>query len=402
MKHGIARLALLGSIGMPLAAAAASFGEIQVHSRIGEPLRAELPVLGGSELDNACYTLATPSGSDLPVISQARLRLIRDGNQRRLIITGSQPLQDPLVVLALRAGCGVDLQRDFALMPHAPVTAPMPARATVVPPATRDWVAGDGDTLQGIAEVLAGEDAVLQRRLLNGLRRVNPGLGADTPLPAGTNVALPDLNRRSSETPPAPKPAPVARKPATPEKKPAKPASKPTTPATKPQPAPKASAAPVAPARPAASGDRIVLGTAEEVTPTPKARTDNAGNTPAPRSLDEMQARIQQMESTLQALQQEIEQTNKVLELATEALAVQQKLRATQAEQAQLAARTAPTPPPEVKPEPSRPWLELVLSAALGGLIVAGLIHLLGRRRGLPGRPLRLVASPPEQRGPDR
>lgn len=105
-------------------ASAVGFGEINLHSRIGEPIRAELPILSsGDQLDVACFSLGNVPGADFPVITAGRLRLVRIGQDYRLIITGSKPIAEPIYLISVRAACGIDLQREYILLPSPPLAA---------------------------------------------------------------------------------------------------------------------------------------------------------------------------------------------------------------------------------------------------------------------------------------
>lgn len=118
------RKGLLSAVIFSGAACAVGLGEITVHSRIGEALRADIPVLtGGESLDAACFSLGPIANADFPVITAARTRLVRIGPDYRLIITGSNTIDEPVVVISLRAGCGMDLQREYVLLPAPPQAA---------------------------------------------------------------------------------------------------------------------------------------------------------------------------------------------------------------------------------------------------------------------------------------
>ena len=89
---------------------------------------------------------------------------------------------------------------------------------------------------------------------------------------------------------------------------------------------------------------------------------------------------MRKVEATIQSLNTQIEALDKALALTAEALTLQHKLQA-----AQAAAGSVPSPlpkPPEPPPaERNDIWLEVLLSALGGGLVAAGIAHLLGRRR---------------------
>ncbi len=379
------RLFVLSAISAALFstyASAIGFGEILLSSRVGEPLRAEVPVFTntGEPIDPACFTLSPVPGSDLPVVSSARIKLIQRGQAHFLSITGSKPIAEPMFVISLRANCGIDLQRDFILMPQAPLMlmasesdAPAPPAAPA-PTATRkrsstysELRAQDGDTLESIAESRSSGDIVEQQRLLAAMQRANPGLSPDQPLPEGETVLIPRVRR------PVPAEA-ISRYDAPP--KPRR-AEQSIAPQAKPKKAPLREASPIQASN---NTDRVILGAPpEEVKPGEKAV--------APRgSLQEADERMLKLEASLNLLSREVEKLNSALALATEALAVQEKLRDAQASQVPPAGTPTlqASPPPAATQERSNHnnWLELLVSALIGGGIAAGAAHLISRQRG--------------------
>ncbi len=364
MKPNMFRLGVFATLWLVGEASAAGFGEISLLSRIGEPLRAEIAIVGEDpEIGTACFRLAHIKNSDLPVITAARPRLVRVGEGYRLILVGHKPVFDPAFVIALRADCGVELQRDYVLMPAAPRASDEETEQPIRPPTisredTRRSVAAyDGDSLETIAESLAAGNPSRQKRLLAGLRRANPELESDTPLEPGTRVRLPERPRRPATPSPQPTRTETAQPPPAPR-----------------QPAPSPSSAP-----PQAAGDRLVLGAPpEEFRPGEKSGSLKA-------VLPEVEARILKMETTLGLLNQQVDKLNQAVNLATEALALQQQLQMAQALQ-----NPPPTPAPAIPlPAQATPlpqsrtdqWVELLLSALAGGILASYGAHFLSRRR---------------------
>ena len=364
-----------------LNAAAVGLGDITLHSRIGEPLRAEVPVYvdEAQRIDNACFSLAPLRGSDLPVITSAKTRLVRIGSDYRLIITGSQPIGEPVFVIGLRASCGIELQRDYVLMPAPPLSAtdygqPL-ASATVDTPKraktnnTTEWPAREGETLESIAEAKSNGRISEQRRLLSGLKRANPGIAPEQYLSEGTLINIPNISRRI----PAEAPATLPSADISPDA--------PNTPPPPPRPKKKAKQNTPANLNPTSS-DRIVLGGEPEILKPGELAI-------APRSeLSQMEDRMLKMETTLRTLNQQVDNLNAAIEVSAETFALRQKLQA-----AQAATPEPPvglnTPPISAQPPPAPPtpqenndwanWLELGVSALIGGLIASGLAYLLSR-----------------------
>ena len=99
---------------------------------MGEPLRAEATIYASDndEIARACFSLAPAHNAELPVISAARTRVIRNGEAFRLLITGGQPISEPVFIISLRASCGVELKRDYVVMPEAPLSLSSSALAS--------------------------------------------------------------------------------------------------------------------------------------------------------------------------------------------------------------------------------------------------------------------------------
>ena len=360
--------ALSAAIFSAMPAWAIGFGDIVLHSRIGEPLRAEVPINAESDehLETTCFSLAPLNGSDLPVVSGAKTKLVREGNRYRLHITGSKPISEPIFLIGLRAGCGVDLQRDYVLMPAEPLalaspptTAPGAAAPTTTNGARsrsgtmQEFRAKEGDTLESIAETLVPDNLAQQRRMLAALKRANPQLSGRPALVDGTAVRIPDVKQRVAAEREAPPPQ----------------ETKPISEAPPPKPAKVASTAK------ASSGDRVVVGDPPpEIKPGEKAA-------PAKNSKAELDDRMLKLETTIQLLNTQIEALDKALALTTETLALQQKLQVAQAASSALPAPVAkPVEPPPPAPD-NGSWLEVLFSALVGGAIAGGIAHLLGRRR---------------------
>lgn len=373
MKVKPLTLAVLGAALVPSLTYAIGLGDIILLSRVGESLRAEVPILAGpgDTPETLCFSLGPVRNAEFPAVTAAKTRIVQRGRNFRLQIIGSKPVYDPIFVVGLRAGCGADLQRDYILMPEpplilaeapeavAPAPTPAPAAEPAPPrPAARrgEWQAQPGDTLASIAEARArpGE----RQRLLAAMKRANPDYAADEPLAAGTPVRIPRLKPRQApqakiEMPPAVATAPTA-----------------------PAPAPTSEPIAAKPAPPTASppSDRLVLGAAEESRTTQQKPSTTA-------SIGEMQERMAQMETTLQMLRLEIEKMDAALLLAEKTAEAERKLRETQ--NAQLAAATASAQASSREASGGN-WLELLFSALIGGGLAAGIANFLSRRRTAP------------------
>ncbi len=353
---------------------AIGLGDIVLRSRVGEPLRAEVPINTepGETIEASCFTLAPLDGSDLPVISAGRTKLVREGDRYRLLINGSKPVSEPVFLIGVRAGCGIDLQRDYVLMPPEPLVlasgAPAPGDGVDAPSAgargrgagSQEWRTSEGDTLESIAEALVPDNLAQQRRMLAALKRANPKLSGRPGLADGTPVTIPDVRQRL-----------VAERDTLPEQRPPRSRSEDTPPPPPPPPPPPKIAQPVA-APKAGGADRVLLGAPPaEIAPGQKA-------VPAKGSREEFDERMLKVQETIHSLNAQIEALDKALALTAEAMALQQRMQAAETATASLPAPVAkPAAPP---PAASSTWQDFLLSALAGGLIAAGLAHFLGRR----------------------
>ncbi|NTV69360.1 MAG: hypothetical protein HGA71_04340 [Azonexaceae bacterium] len=369
MGHKIASIFALSAALAPTIASAIGFGEMSLQSRIGEPLMAEVPILTSSNEPplNACFSLLALRGSELPVVTAGKPRLIRRGQAYILQIIGTRSISDPIFTIGLRAGCGYDVERAYVLMPEAPMALPQSAIATDAFPSANkprryaEMAAREGETLEGIADAQEPATPAERQRLLAALKRANPSLDADIPLPEGTTVRIP---ARPRSTPPRQKAANTAETQVS-DREP--PSAKPPAQPRKPKPAP-AIALP-------SGADRLVLGSATEV-PPPSSK-GNSGLT----TIAETEERLLKLETTLHQLTREMEKMDEALNLATKAIEVQNRIQLSQAlNTPTTVAAVSTTAMASNIPTPTN-WLELLLSAGVGAGFSFGMAHYLGQRR---------------------
>lgn len=281
---------LLSLLPASLPAFAAGLGELTPLSRIGEPLRAEVGIIAtpDEKLDTACFNLITIKDAELPVVSNARLQLESSANGSVLRIATSEALLEPLVMLRLRASCGIELQRDYIIMPLLPDSQEQSTASSTRP------------------------------------------IGSTTP---------PSLNEsRRVEFVDRPAPSPRPRRP---------------------KPPPEA----------APAGDRLVLGSAP-------MQIDY--NLP-PSIIQETEARMLRMETSLSNLQESLQKLDGALALGAEIKAAEKELQ--MATSIRQLPEVAPPPAPAPESRAWLQWLELLGGAVIGGVVIALLMQQLGRFR---------------------
>ena len=125
-------------------ASALMIGEPQMHSTLGQPLDAWIPVLLESPqekeaLDGFAASLA-PSDAYLErallppstTVGPLRLQVQNSNGQVRLHVTSQQPFAEPIVTLLIKVRLGqISLVRELSLLPELPGNEPAPAPMVV-------------------------------------------------------------------------------------------------------------------------------------------------------------------------------------------------------------------------------------------------------------------------------
>lgn len=227
--HPLLLLALLGAGD----AAAIGLGEIAVLSRLGERFRAEVQLIENADENrplSECFRLSQPVDPDTPALTHGRVTLVHKGGKGRLLISSEQTINDPVLQLNLRAGCGTEIVRNYSVLidpaagafaqPSEKIAAgpsaaqAPPYSAPPVPPAQTgqgqdgdEWQAGEGESARSMLRARFPRQNGALRRWLNAVRAANPeidlGPRGEAPLPAGTRLRIPELRPPLSENPPA-------------------------------------------------------------------------------------------------------------------------------------------------------------------------------------------------------
>ena len=133
MLLSLRRLMLLMPLLAGFGAHAASIGEIDVRSRLGEPLQARVPIdldmdsISGSD----CVRIVGPARRQ-PALATARVTLSSQDGRNYVSIVTDKAINDPVLDLSLRTYCGASLQKDFIVLLSPGSLAPTAAPATAV------------------------------------------------------------------------------------------------------------------------------------------------------------------------------------------------------------------------------------------------------------------------------
>lgn len=217
---------LCAALLSPFPSEAVGLGDLRVSSALGQRLRAEIPLLNpASGAEPGCFHLSTESAdslADVPWLIDAQIAVLSD--PPRLLITSRQPVGDPVVQMAIFAGCGAYLTRHFTILLSPPLLKPEPSLPETT--ANRldqqnqtkrpDHVVMPGETAATMARRLFPGRPMAQKKFVQGLVGRNPdwltSTAGDEPLPEGVTLNYPPPPRpwpaRASKND---RPAPTAR-----------------------------------------------------------------------------------------------------------------------------------------------------------------------------------------------
>lgn len=136
----LAVAAVSGAALSPCSSSAMMLGDVVLHSSLGQPLRAVIPVRANADeqLDAGCFSLARPEQQDdFTYLTQARLDLEEVDGQSQLNIRSQHAISEPFIRLLVQADCGHGrFSRVFTLLldPEEAVAPSPPALKSAVPP----------------------------------------------------------------------------------------------------------------------------------------------------------------------------------------------------------------------------------------------------------------------------
>jgi hypothetical protein len=150
---------LVVGLTTPGAIHAIGLDEIAQQSALGEPLRLVIPVLSNAsdpltsdEFAGECFKLVPPVAGDLPQLNSARVALEQRGGRAFVVLTTSYPMNEPIMRVAVQAGCRVSVSREYTVLldpviiepPIAAKVPEAPAAVAAAAPAVAEGVAAPG------------------------------------------------------------------------------------------------------------------------------------------------------------------------------------------------------------------------------------------------------------------
>ena len=262
----LAPLALSAAILHVTGAWALGLGDVVEQSAIGQGLRVKIRLIGaGDNLDPTCLRLAPAATHDLPWVRDARLAIERQLTGAFLVVSHTQPVYHPILMLGVAAGCEGGIRREYTLL--LPANSALAVGRDQARPAAVDTAGSPaeivaGPSLNELARQAFPSDRNARRRFIAAARKREPALFPDgaslqAPLPADADLDIEALTRIARRAP-KPRPAAATQAVRTPTPTP-RPAPEPNPAATaRPEPATKPQAAP----RPAPEPETVTLAAA--------------------------------------------------------------------------------------------------------------------------------------------
>jgi hypothetical protein len=101
---------------------ALSLGDATLQSSLGQPLRVAVPIgsAGGPPLTAACVHVVADTAGSSPHLLTGRVTIDRGTAGSQLVVTTAGPVNDPVVRLAVQAGCDGTTRRDYVVLLDPP------------------------------------------------------------------------------------------------------------------------------------------------------------------------------------------------------------------------------------------------------------------------------------------
>ncbi len=197
-------------------AVAVGFGRLTVYSGFGKPLDAEVELTDASVGDQPlteCFRIGAEgsSTSNAPVITRGRVTLEQYANHYRLRISSDQPINESVVQLSLRKGCGAEVTRNYLVsVPGTRVRSAVDGdRSLRLPRARHLTTSAKGVWERQLDRQTTGRELARKRhpgksgaqaRYLRALQAANPdidfGSRGQSLLSAGTWLSIPGEHPR--------------------------------------------------------------------------------------------------------------------------------------------------------------------------------------------------------------
>jgi hypothetical protein len=100
--------------------AAATLGNLQGQAWVGQPLQVTVPATFGAAEGDGCVQADVFYGDTPLGASKVRATVLGAGSARRVRVETEAPIDEPVVTVKVRAGCGNTFSRSYTMLPDLP------------------------------------------------------------------------------------------------------------------------------------------------------------------------------------------------------------------------------------------------------------------------------------------
>jgi pilus assembly protein FimV len=121
-KPALGKLAHLAALVMwSTSVSAAGLGPIQLHSGLGQQLRANIPLMAfnANEIEPSCIK-ATVESADGAYLATPQVGLISKGVAPAIVLSSKQTMMEPALILRLNLTCGTLINREYQILLDPP------------------------------------------------------------------------------------------------------------------------------------------------------------------------------------------------------------------------------------------------------------------------------------------
>lgn len=144
--------------------------EISQQSGLGQPLRLVIPLItnaadeiGGEDFAGECFKIVPANATDLPQPSLARVALEHRGGRAFVVVTTAYPINEPMMRVAVQAGCRVSLSREYTVLLDPVSIEPPVVQVAAAAPAVEPAASARAEPQAPAVAAVAREPRPVQR-----------------------------------------------------------------------------------------------------------------------------------------------------------------------------------------------------------------------------------------------
>ncbi|CAN5298064.1 hypothetical protein BH10PSE17_BH10PSE17_36190 [soil metagenome] len=170
---------------------AAGLGAPELRSHLGEPLRLVVPlrISAGEGFSDDCVRVIPSRENDgVPPVYGARARVVRGSERNEVVVTTSEPMQEPIIRVVVEVGCTASVSRDFVMLLDPPVNvgSTLPGAVEAVDPAARPATTAPRRAQPPRTSTADASEPAARPRIARAPRTSAPAASPSSSTPSGT------------------------------------------------------------------------------------------------------------------------------------------------------------------------------------------------------------------------